>query len=96
MIGKLSAYVPALCVSAFAFALFMVSSSPASAGGRYYGYAYTTGCCCCCVSYCNNYVRGGRYNRAFADYGYAYPSYGYPYVRGYTRRQLRRQAIRGW
>ncbi|BAQ16355.1 hypothetical protein [Methyloceanibacter caenitepidi] len=91
----------AVCASIFAFALVMFSPSQASACGRYVGYGYATTCCCSCVTYCGGYARGRGYGRAYAGYSYAYPRYGYaypryPYARGYARRQLRREAIRGW
>lgn len=102
MTRKLTVGVSAICASIMAFALVMVSSSPASAGGRYSGYGYATTCCCCCVTYrtCGGYIRGRGYagygyaGYGYGRYGYAYPRY--PYARGVARRQLRREAIRGW
>lgn len=85
----------AIFASALALALVMLAPSKASAGGYYSGYRTT----CCCVTYCYGYVRGGAYGRyAYPGYAYnyRYQRYAYPRARGYTRRQLRREAIRGW
>ena len=87
----------AIAACTFVFALAAFAPSKASAGGYWAGYSYGCGCC---VTYCYGAVRGYAYpGYAYPRYAYgryAYGRYGYPRARGYTRRQLRRDAIRGW
>lgn len=83
----------AICVSAAALALVMFTPTKVSAGGYYNSYSYG---CCCVITYCYGVARGRVAYVRYAQPSYRYQRYGYQRARGYARRQLRREAVRGW
>ena len=81
----------AICISAAALALVMFTPTKVSAGGYYNSYG-----CCCVITYCYGVARGRVAYGRYAQPSYRYQRYGDPRARGYARRQLRREALRGW